>query len=222
MFRLLLTLLLLSSSLMAVLGTVGTTSGINTTNPEVVGDERAHLCHALLTPCVAGQPCGDLTVDGPRVASSAHIATLQLDADNCAVVEGCATAGLRTVIRFDMATPNVGDADIFIGNAGAPSLKNCFEWSPCHAHYHFQGFAQYYLSKNGVVVAKGHKSSSCLQDALRTPNATQLVKQTADLFTCRVQGISAGYQDVYGSHLDCQVRQATTTSPNQAAHGIVQ
>ena len=180
----------------------------------LTGDANSITCHNNLPQCTPGQPCGDLTVDGPRVQRTARVDTIQVANDSCAFLEGCTAPGIRTVLRFDMATPNVGDADVAIGSPGVPSLATCFKWSQCHAHYHFQGYGQYFLAdESGTVVASGHKSSSCLQDGLRTPNTTAPELTNQELFTCASQGVHAGYQDVYGSQLDCQWIDVTDVPP---------
>ncbi len=76
-----------------------------------------------------------------------------------------------------------------------------YEWSPCHGHYHFKGYATYELlaAASDDVVAIGRKQAFCLMDILKTdPNAGPAK------FTCGNQGITAGWADVYDKSLDCQ------------------
>lgn len=161
-------------------------------------------CRAILPKCGPGQPCADILVDGPRVQRSAHVEMATMTRTSCAVLEGCTAPGNRKLLRFDFATPNIGRADLNLGNPGSPSMAPCFTWSGCHNHYHFQSFASYTLLRGNTVVARGAKASTCLQDALRWPGSNAPTKPSGNLFTCARQGISRGYQDVYGSHLDCQ------------------
>lgn len=172
---------------------------------------QSAACIRLLPPhCASGAPCGDLIIDGARVQRSAYVVREEVRSDSCAVQEGCTRAGTRDLLRFDMATPNIGNRPVLVGNAGAPSMAPCFTWSPCHNHYHFPGYAEYILSRNGRDVARGAKASSCLQDALRWPGSpASTVIPASQLYTCAIQGIHAGYQDLYGSHLDCQVSSNT-------------
>lgn len=99
-------------------------------------------CASVLPKCSSGGACADLTIDGTRVQSSAYVESSTWTSDSCAVVEGCTSPGQRTLLRFDMATPNIGSADMYLGNPGAPSNAPCFVWSSCHNHYHFAGSAR--------------------------------------------------------------------------------
>ncbi len=139
----------------------------------------------------------DLTIDGDRLASSVVIRTKVFKSDDCVVVEGCAFEGKRKLMRFDVATPNIGTADLFLGD---PAHNPLFEWSPCHGHYHFSGYAKYELLNSlGTTILIGRKQAFCLEDFARyDPNAGP------PKYNCSYQGISVGWQDIYGSYLDCQ------------------
>ena len=112
-------------------------------------------------------------------------------------------AGKRKLMRFDLQTPNIGAADLRLGN---PVGNPAFAYSPCHGHYHLEGYALYellnlngtpvFLNGRGVI---GHKQAFCLLDS-------QKVSATAGPanYTCSNQGISAGWSDVYHASLDCQ------------------
>ena len=149
----------------------------------------------------------DLTIDEARVAESAFTETqVFLDTD-CAVVEGCVNgAGERLLLRFDVATPNIGTADLVLGMPKkSPDL---FEYSPCHGHYHFSGYAKYELLSLSEVVVEGRKQAFCLEDFEKVdPNAGKAK------YTCSNQGISVGWQDVYRSSLDCQWLDITGVPP---------
>ena len=140
----------------------------------------------------------DLTIDGARIASSMDFKTQQFKSTDCAVQEGCVSgSGKRTLLRFDVATPNIGNADLVLGS---PTNNPLFEFSPCHGHFHFSGYASFdLLNLAGTVVVAGHKQAFCLLDyAKLDPNAGPAK------FTCSYQGITAGWQDIYGKYLDCQ------------------
>lgn len=147
----------------------------------------------------AQQALPDLTIDANRVAASWDVVNRRFKTDDCAVYEGCVEAtGKRKLLRFDVATPNLGSADLFIGN---PAGNPLFEFSPCHGHYHFSGYAEYNLidPTNLGVVLRGRKQAFCLLDSSRVvPGAP------SSGYHCGYQGISAGWQDVYGKYLDCQ------------------
>ena len=110
-------------------------------------------------------------------------------------------------MKFDVAIPNVGTADLVLGKpADHPEL---FAFSPCHGHYHVIGFASYeLLTPTGAMVLTGRKQAFCLEDFTKVdPNAGPAK------FTCAYQGISKGWSDVYGSYLDCQWLDVTDIAP---------
>jgi hypothetical protein len=133
------------------------------------------------------------------MAESAEIDVVNFEPDDCAIFEGCVGApGMRTLLRFDLRTPNIGAADMFLGKPGEGDL---FEYSMCHDHYHFKSYADYKLiDANGNEVAFGHKQAFCLEDI--QPNSTPPTGDSK--FTCGFQGISAGWSDVYSGGLPCQ------------------
>ena len=141
----------------------------------------------------------DLIIDAGLLASSIRFETKKFTSRSCAVEEGCVLGpGKRKLLRFSVATPNIGDEDLVLGNpADHPEL---FTWSPCHGHYHFNGYANYdLLDRTGTVVLRGRKQAFCLLDSVKYDSTAGPAK-----FTCTYQGISAGWGDVYGSGLDCQ------------------
>ena len=164
------------------------------------------VCAAVLVAVVGLQftlmaepalPLPDLTVNQARLQSSLKIKTEKLKADDCSIVEGCAVAGKRTLLRFDAQILNNGAADLVLGN---PENNPLFEFSPCHGHYHFSGFAAYeLLDQSATTVVTSRKQAFCLLDSIQIDPAAGPGK-----FTCDNQGITAGWSDVYGSSLDCQ------------------
>ena len=107
----------------------------------------------------AQSPLADLTIDAGLLKSSLRLSVQKFSSSSCAVQEGCvAGPGKRKLLHFAVATPNVGDADLVLGNpADHPEL---FVYSPCHGHYHFQGYALYeLLDSSGVVVLRGRKQA---------------------------------------------------------------
>jgi len=180
----------------------------------VQGDSSSPACRSQMKTCAPGAPCADLIIDGPRAQSTARVEVADIPVTSCAVFEGCTVPGRRKLLRFDLAVANVGSADLPVGVPSAPSLLPCFEWSSCHAHYHFTAFATYkLLTASGVVVGTGAKASSCLQDAYRWPASTAPVLDSNQMYWCAKQGIHRGYQDVYGAHLDCQWVDVTGVAP---------
>jgi hypothetical protein len=70
---------------------------------------------------------------------------------------------------------------------------------PC---YHFSSTPTIDCSTwAGAIVARGHKAAFCLVDLYHPPGSAAPSGAVPDL---RVQGISAGWADVYHRGLDCQ------------------
>ena len=145
-------------------------------------------------------PLPDLTVSADVAQFSLSIGHEAFPVDSCAIVEGCiGGAGDRRLMRFSTQTPNVGEADMILGD---PTSVPGFEFSSCHGHYHFEGYARYELvDATGTFVATGHKQACCLLDSspVGIPGAP-----TAPRYHCGFQGIQRGWSDVYHSSLDCQ------------------
>ncbi len=139
----------------------------------------------------------DLTVDTVRLAGSVKFSSKVFKSTDCAVVESCITVGKRNLMRFDVATPNVGTADVILGDPQAHS--DWFVYSPCHGHFHLKNFSIYRLRNSNGVVVSGHKQAFCLEDV-----ANYWPGYPSHGYTCTNQGISVGWGDVYGRYLDCQ------------------
>jgi hypothetical protein len=166
------------------------------------------LAYGCVAPTSAGVcPMPDLTVDGDRASSSARVVWQYFPTTDCAVVEGCISApGWRRLLRFDTYTPNVGTGDFAIGDPAAhPEL---FEYSSCHMHNHFNGYANYtLLDSTGATAATGHKQAFCLEDY------EALTSTAGPTYDCNNQGISVGWGDTYGNYLDCQWIDVTDVAP---------
>jgi hypothetical protein len=158
------------------------------------------------TCCPLGASCEDggcrlpdLTVDAPYVQETAFTDQQSFAPGSCEIVEGCvAAAGNRKLLHFALRTPNLGPGQLLLGN---PAGNPLFEFSPCHQHFHYNGYASYRLLKQDMTVAAlGHKQSFCLYDLDKwDPNAT-----TTATFTCDYQGLSVGWADTYNTDLPCQ------------------
>lgn len=153
----------------------------------------------------------DLTIDANRLRSSIIFQVERFNKNSCAVQENCVSGtGKRTLMRFDVTTPNVGNADLVLGT---PSQNpDLYTYSPCHGHYHFNGYATYELLEpvRQRPVVTGRKQAFCLLDNQRwDPNAGPAK------FTCSYQGISAGWADTYSRALDCQWLDVTGVAPGE-------
>jgi hypothetical protein len=158
----------------------------------------------------------DLTIDVPQVGAS-----IEFDIDNfpqgsCALFEGCVGGtGFRNLLRFDLRTPNIGDGDLFLGDPNGNSL---FTYSPCHGHFHFNGYAKYrLLDMNMVEVASGHKQAFCLLDFEQWDS----MAPNNAVYDCSYQGIQKGWADTYDSYLDCQWVDITGVPPGNYLLEIV-
>lgn len=169
----------------------------------------ANLCCPLGSTCAEGGcPLPDLSIDQGVIEDSVRIEDQSFAADSCEVVEGCIGApGARRLLRFSVETPNLGQGNLFLGD---PANNPLFVYSPCHGHYHFNGYANYrLLDASGQEVGSGHKQAFCLLDfEPYAPNAPPDA-----IYTCSNQGIQAGWADVYTWSLPCQWVDITGVPP---------
>ncbi|CAF0973714.1 unnamed protein product, partial [Brachionus calyciflorus] len=121
---------------------------------------------------------------------------------SCAIVEGRQKErGNRFLMRFDTYVHNTG-RDIFYPPSAASS-PHLFEYSPCHAHFHFDGFALFSLyDLNSVIVGKGGKRGYCMEDTIQTMFGNHI--PCKNKYDCKNQGIQIGWADLYPNVLDCQ------------------
>ena len=158
----------------------------------------------LGTSMAYSQSLPNITINVSRISSSLVFRNQQFKGSDCAIEEGCVGGpGKRKLMRFDLQTPNIGAADLYLGS---PVNNPKFVYSSCHGHYHLTGYAVYellnqdrtpvILNGRGVI---GHKQAFCLLDSVKVNPAAGPAK-----YDCSNQGISAGWSDVYGASLDCQ------------------
>jgi hypothetical protein len=142
-------------------------------------------------------------VDEASIVESVEFEDRFFGAGHCALEEGSVGAeGMRRLLLFDTVMVNYGDEDVVMGSPTdpvPPLVPEDFEFSPCHAHHHFTGWAEYVLEDlEGNPVAFGHKQAFCLLDSIPwfgTPTHG---------YTCSFQGLSSGWADVYDKSLDGQ------------------
>lgn len=146
----------------------------------------------------------DLVVSSRDLADSVRVEWVQFtDPEDCAIqeqmIEKC---GWRRLLRFTTTLINQGDEAIVFGD---PAASDLYHFSPCHGHYHMDDFTAYELVRGGTVVAAGRKQGFCLRDNERVHRRLRGKDTCAKgKFDCAYQGISAGWADVYGAHLDGQ------------------
>jgi len=184
----------------------GTYSCVADCNPIYLCD---NLCCPLGATCAAGAcVLADLSIDADQITSSARFETYTFQPGSCSFFEGCIGAiGERTLLRFDLKTPNMGDGDLFLGD---PTGNPLFVYSECHDHYHFEGYAKYRLLDLAMnEVASGHKQAFCLLDWEKVDPAAPDQPE----YTCGWQGIQKGWADTYESTLPCQLVDITIVPP---------
>jgi len=152
----------------------------------------------------------DLIVDAKRLATSWVVYDQTFAAGVCSVVEGDVQPGDHRVLRFTVTTPNIGDADVFVGNPLDHVAANdgLFEFATCHNHFHFRHYATYELLDATGHVWRAAKRGFCMLDI--TPwqtdgGVTSWVYRSCGTKTLPgFQGISVGYADTYNKHLGGQ------------------
>ncbi len=165
-------------------------------------------------PDAAPTTVADLVLDPARTKIDFAMEQRRFDADACELdpVENCVGApGVRSLLRFSIETPNVGTADLVLGPPREDNPN--FEFSPCHGHYHFLGYAEYQLVDGaGAEVAMGNKQAFCLVDTQKYVTSDPTVSDDAR-YTCADQGIQRGWSDVYHAALPCQWIDVTDVPP---------
>ena len=157
-------------------------------------------------------PLPDLTLNSGRARIDLALQTKSFDIDSCELHpdEACIGGpGDRTLLHFSVETPNIGNADMILG---APSPGNDqFQYSQCHEHFHFLGYAEYdLLDSAGNPVAVGQKQAFCLLDSEKFLTNDPTVSNQSH-YWCGDQGIQRGWSDVYHSRLPCQYVDVTDT-----------
>lgn len=168
------------------------------------------VCHAQLQspnsqPDTTGLP--DLVVNSDLLGHQWVVRDENLDPTACSVEEGGVTPGVRRIIRFTVETPNIGDADIIVGDPNVHIAANdgLFEFASCHHHYHFRHYAKYELiDPTTGFVWKAAKKGFCMLDTDPAPTSTSGQPPKSPQFrSCGAvgipgnQGISHGWADTY-------------------------
>lgn len=156
----------------------------------------------------------DLIVDAEAARTSVVFETHTFTASDCEVMEGCVTEGTKRLLRFTTKTPNIGTADLVLGD---PRSTPGFTFALCHNHYHFEGYMSHrLLSRDGTMLKAGRKFGFCLEDALKyfdRPDVPQTPR-----FQCNndgVQGIQRGWADYYHAGIACQFLDITGISAGE-------
>jgi lysyl oxidase len=156
----------------------------------------------------------NLIVDAARLANSWMIYDEDLNKqDRCSLIEGGVTPGTHRVLRFTVTTPNVGTADLAVGNPLDHIAANdgLFEFALCHAHFHFRHYATYELialATGQPLTVRAAKRGFCMIDDTPWQSTGGVGKAQFD--SCGTlaipgnQGISRGWADSYDKHIGGQ------------------
>ncbi|MFL6501454.1 MAG: lysyl oxidase family protein [Candidatus Udaeobacter sp.] len=157
-----------------------------------------------------GKP--DLIVDQKRLLQNWVVRDEKLSATACSVEEGGITPGEHTLIRFTVSTPNIGTADLVVGdpNVHFANGDGLFEFASCHRHFHFRHYSLYEL----IDPATGHtwraaKRGFCMIDIEKFQEFPGPANNQRNYLSCGApatatepaivgnQGISVGWADTY-------------------------
>ncbi len=156
----------------------------------------------------------DLIVDAKKLATSWVVYDQELKESFCSIEEADLAPGHYRVLRFTVNTPNIGDADVFIGspwkhmdpndNGTFEDSDGLYEESTCHRHFHFRNYALYQLIDAATgKVFRARKNGFCMIDI--TPWSEEVPPGSWVYRSCGnslvrgsgFQGISVGYGDEY-------------------------
>jgi hypothetical protein len=201
----------------------------------------SNAAFAQLGPCATpiGPDRPDLIVDGQQLRAQMYVTEETFSAAGCTVQEGCVTSpGTHLLLRFMSSTPNIGKADLFIGDP-TKCLDGLFRFSECHQHLHFEEYSDYRLwtpegydnwvanrdltqptnsgknarllqnaAKNGELIL-GRKQGFCIIDILPFGNGASDGTGGKKFPGCNFQGLQVGWTDQYVPLLSCQFVQVT-------------
>jgi hypothetical protein len=154
----------------------------------------------------------DLIVDAKATQNSWRVKQELLTGVLCSVEEGNITPGDRRLIRFTVSTPNIGDADVYVGSplkhmdpngdGNFADADGMFEFASCHNHFHFKHYATYRLidAKSGQEW-RAAKRGFCMLDT--DPYNNNTGDGNRNYLSCGTkevdgfQGISVGWADSY-------------------------
>jgi hypothetical protein len=153
----------------------------------------------------------DLIVRADGIEQQWLIRDEKLSAAACSVIEGGVAPGTRRVLRMTVMTPNIGDADIYIGDPNkfvdANGNSDLYEFALCHNHYHFKHYAVYELvqkNANGSEkIWRSAKRGFCMLDTDPNPAWMGEPARSQNFLNCGTQtspgnqGVSHGWTDTY-------------------------
>ncbi|MFO0578020.1 MAG: lysyl oxidase family protein [Polyangia bacterium] len=180
-------------------------------------------CHKIT------DPLPDLVLNPQRLKDEVLFDYVTVDQNSCSVIEQCVGGlGKRRVLRFSVEAINQGQATLTVPPPDEHPEQ--FHQSTCHGHYHFDGFASYgLLDGSGKEIVAGRKQAYCMEDTRQVHSGPNVACRK--VYNCSMQGIQAGWSDLYGNALDCQWLDITgvpagdyqirvTLNPNRAFQEI--
>ena len=153
---------------------------------------------------LAGMP--DLIVDQASLRQHWVVRVEDLPSTFCSVQEGGITPGEHTLLRFTVSTPNIGDADLNLGDPNAHIAANdgLYELAACHHHFHFRHYALYQLIDPATgIVWRAAKRGFCMIDVEKYQPYPGPSNNQRNFLSCGApgfpgnQGISKGWGDTY-------------------------
>ncbi len=122
--------------------------------------------------------------------------------DSCALAENCVGgSGWRRLLQFTATVHNVGAETLQVGSiTGSDPLNELFEYNSCHAHFHFSNYGEFFVQ--GEDESLFAKQAFCVESTNRFSNNEW--SPLTHPYTCRNQGVQAGWVDEYVAGLDCQ------------------
>jgi hypothetical protein len=164
---------------------------------------------AFLQPAtsIAADPLPDLVVNSDVLQHQWVVRDEFLPSTFCSVQEGGITPGVHTLLRFSVQTPNIGNADIDLGdpNVHVAHGDGLYEFATCHNHYHFRHYTFYELIDPATgKVWKAAKRGFCMIDTNPAPPSVggnppgpRVYKVCGRVGIPGNQGISVGWADEY-------------------------
>jgi hypothetical protein len=152
-----------------------------------------------------------LIVDQKRLLQNWVVRDEKLPASFCSVEEGGITPGEHTLLRFTVSTPNIGTADINLGDPNVHFANNdgLYEYATCHRHFHFRHYTLYELIDANGFVWRAAKRGFCMIDVEKYQAYPGPANNDRNYLSCGApatptepaipgnQGISVGWADTY-------------------------
>jgi hypothetical protein len=148
-------------------------------------------------------PLPDMIVDAEMLSQHWVVRSEFMSAERCSAIEGNITPGERKVVRFTVSTPNVGDADMVVGDPNEHVADGLFEFATCHNHHHFRNYATYELLDASGRVWKAAKRGFCMIDIAKYKGYAGVAPNQRQFVSCGLigvpgnQGVSRGWADIY-------------------------